>query len=263
MDTFDGHGIMDDLKGIVLKAGDIVREGASRTRKVVHKGRIDLVTDTDMAVETMLKEELAKLLPGSDFLAEETAKHTEPGDLTWIIDPVDGTTNFAHGLPFVANSIGLWHRDRMVLGVINLPLMGEMFTAMEGQGAFLNDNPILVTDETDMEQSLLATGFPYNIDEHLDDILENLRTLLPLTRGIRRPGAAALDLAYVACGRFDGFYERALNPWDTAAGILLVKEAGGRVSEYEAATPYTFKSRSILATNGGIHEELSGLLTGN
>ena len=261
MDTFDANAVMDGLKVIAGKAGEIVREGAGRTRKIVHKGRIDLVTETDMAVEAMLKAELSALLPGSDFLAEETAKHTEPGELTWIIDPVDGTTNFAHGLPFVANSIGLWRRDRVVLGVINLPLLGEMFTAVEGQGAFLNNAPILVTTETDLEQSLLATGFPYDIDTHLDDILKHLRVLLPLTRGIRRPGAGALDLAYVACGRFEGFYERALNPWDTAAGILLVKEAGGRVSEYDAAQPYTFRSSNILATNGGIHDELSRLLT--
>lgn len=257
---FDAAAIMEPLKAIVDRAGDIVREGAGRTRKIMHKGRIDLVTETDMAVESMLKEELAALLPGSDFLAEETAKETEPGDLTWIIDPVDGTTNFAHGLPFVANSIALWRRDRVVLGVINLPLLGEMFTAVEGLGAFCNGQPVSVTGETDLEKTLLATGFPYDIDAHIDDILKHLRMLLPLTQGIRRPGAAALDLAYVACGRFDGFYEKALNPWDTAAGLLLVAEAGGRVSEYDASVPYGFGSGSILATNGRIHEELSELL---
>ncbi|MCJ2163834.1 MULTISPECIES: inositol monophosphatase family protein [unclassified Pseudodesulfovibrio] len=261
MDTFDANGIMESLKEIVVRAGDIVKDGASRTRKIRLKGRIDLVTETDLAVETMLKSELIKLLPDSDFLAEETAKNTDLGKCTWVIDPLDGTTNFAHGLPFVANSIGLWRHDRVVMGVINLPLMGEMFTAVEGQGAFLNGNSISVTDETDMEKSLLATGFPYDIEENLEDILKNLKVLLPLTRGIRRPGAAAMDLAYVACGRFEGFYERALNPWDTAAGILLVKEAGGMVSEYDTSRPYTFESGSILATNGGIHEELSRLLT--
>ena len=261
MAPFDADDIMESLKEIVVRAGDIVKDGASRSRKIRLKGRIDLVTETDLAVETMLKSELIKLLPDSDFLAEETAKHTDPGECTWIIDPLDGTTNFAHGLPFVANSIGLWRHDRVVLGVINLPLMGEMFTAVEGQGAFLNGNPISVTDETDMEKSLLATGFPYAIEENIEDILKNLRVLLPLTRGIRRPGAAAMDLAYVACGRFEGFYERALNPWDTAAGTLLVREAGGKISEYDASRPYTFKSGSILATNGGIHEELSRLLT--
>ena len=258
--TFDGQRMLDGLLGAVNHAGEIVREAATKAKKIIHKGRIDLVTETDMAVEAMLKEELAKLLPGSDFLAEETAKDTPLGEFTWIIDPIDGTTNFAHGLPFVANSIGLWHEDRVVLGVVNLPLMGEIFTAIEGQGAFMNGQPITVSGETNMERSLLATGFPYDIDTHLDTVLRHFKTLLPLTQGIRRPGAAALDLAYVACGRYDGFFESALNPWDTAAGILLVKEAGGRVSEFDAGIPYEFGSSTILATNGGIHEELSRLL---
>ncbi|MBG0789987.1 MAG: inositol monophosphatase [Desulfovibrionaceae bacterium] len=252
--------IMDGLKAAAAKAGDIVRDGASKTRNVRHKGRIDLVTETDMAVELMLKEELARLLPGSDFLAEETANDTRPGELTWIIDPLDGTTNFAHNLPFVANSIALWHEDRVVLGAINLPLMGELFTAVEGQGAYLNDAPISVSGEDVMERCLLATGFPYDINAYLEPVIKNLRRLLPLAQGIRRPGAAALDLAFVACGRYDGFYENALNPWDTAAGLLLVREAGGRVSEFDAAVPYRFGATSILATNGRIHEELSALL---
>lgn len=258
--SFDYGVIMEGLKATVGKAGEIVRDGASRTRKVMHKGRIDLVTETDLAVEGMLKEELAVLLPGADFLAEETAKETEPGELTWIIDPLDGTTNFAHGLPFVANSIALWHRDRVVLGVVNLPLMGELFSAVEGLGAFLNGVPISVSGEAVLERCLLATGFPYDIERYLDSILVHLKRLLPLAQGVRRPGSAALDLAYVACGRYEGFYENALNPWDTAAGLLLVKEAGGRVSEFDAGTPYAFGADSILATNGHIHEELSGLL---
>lgn len=258
--SIDYHVIMEGLKTAAAKAGDIVRDGASRTRTVRHKGRIDLVTETDMAVELMLKEELAALLPGSDFLAEETAKDTEPGELTWIIDPLDGTTNFAHNLPFVANSIALWRRDRVVLGVVNLPLMGELFTAVEGGGAFLNGAPIAVSDESAMERSLLATGFPYDIETYLEPVMKNMKRLLPLAQGLRRPGAAALDLAYVACGRYDGFYENALNPWDTAAGWLLVREAGGRVTQFNAGQPYRFGADEILATNGRIHEELSGLL---
>jgi myo-inositol-1(or 4)-monophosphatase len=258
---FNAARVMEGLAAIVDKAGDIVREGAAHGRKIRHKGRIDLVTETDLAVEAMLKAELSALLPGSDFLAEETAKDTEPGELTWIIDPVDGTTNFAHGLPFVANSIALWRRDQVVLGMVNMPLTGERFTAVLGQGAFLNGQPIAVTGEADLEQCVLGTGFPYDIDTHLEDILKNLKTLLPMTQGIRRVGAAAVDLAFVACGRLDGFYERALNPWDTAAGLLLVNEAGGRVTEYDADVPYTFGSGCILATNGRIHGELSGLLT--
>lgn len=205
MSTFDKDKVLQGLIEIAAKAGDLVKEASTQARTITHKGRIDLVTETDLAVENMLKIELAGLLPGSDFLAEETARDTTLGELTWIIDPLDGTTNFAHGLPFVANSIALWHRDRVVLGVVNLPLLGELFHAVEGGGAFMNGSPISVTNESNLERSLVATGFPYAIEDHLETILKHLKRLLPLTQGIRRPGAAALDLAYVACGRYEGF----------------------------------------------------------
>jgi myo-inositol-1(or 4)-monophosphatase len=256
----DIRQVLAGLEDIAARAGDIVVEASTRTRKVTHKGRIDLVTETDVAVEEMLKAELARLLPGSNFLAEETASATEPGELTWIIDPVDGTTNFANGLPFVATSIGLWHRDRVVLGVVNLPLLGEMFSAREGGGTRLNGEPVTVSAEGVMEKSLIATGFPYAIDEHLDSILRRLGAVLPRAQGVRRVGAAALDLAYVACGRYEGFYESALKPWDTAAGWLLVREAGGRVTQYDARTEYVLGAGTILATNGAIHDELSRLI---
>ena len=252
--------LLPELEAIVRRAGGIVVEHSAKSRNITHKGRIDLVTETDVAVEEMLKEALSRLLPGSDFLAEESASDTDPGELTWIIDPLDGTTNFAHGLPFVANSVALWHRDRVVLGVVNLPLLGELLMAGEGMGTRLNGQPVRVSAATAMEDALLATGFPYAIEEHLETILRHFKTLLPLTQGIRRPGAAALDLAYVACGRYDGFFESALHPWDTAAGLLLVREAGGRVSEFDAAVPYGFGSGSILATNGLLHDQLSRLL---
>lgn len=260
MTSFDIEQLLGELKTVVDKAGDIVKEAATKKKTITLKGRIDLVTETDVAVESFLKEALSKLLPESDYLAEETAKDTIPGDLTWIIDPVDGTTNFAHGLPFVANSVALWHEDKVVIGVVNLPLMGELFSVGLGQGAYMNGVPITVSDSSTLEESLLATGFPYAINEHLDEIMTNLKTLLPLTRGIRRPGAAAMDLAYVACGRFDGFYESALNPWDTAAGVLLVQEAGGQVSQFQANKEYVLGAPNVLATNGAIHNELSRLL---
>jgi len=256
-------GIRSGLEAAVRKAGALVVEHSARRRNITHKGRIDLVTETDVAVEELLKEELHRLLPEADFLAEESASRTEPGELTWIIDPLDGTTNFAHGLPFVANSVGLWHRDRVVLGAVNLPLLNELFSAAEGQGATMNGRPVSVSAVDKMEDALLATGFPYAIEEYLETILGHFKVLLPLAQGIRRPGAAALDLAYVACGRYDGFYESALHPWDTAAGILLIREAGGRVSQYEAEKPYGFGAGTILATNGRLHELLSGLLCGD
>ncbi|MBU1249354.1 MAG: inositol monophosphatase [Proteobacteria bacterium] len=248
------------LAAIVTQAGDIVRENNKKPRTIKHKGRIDLVTETDLAVELFLKEKLSELLPQADFLAEETSKETLPGELTWIIDPLDGTTNFAHSLPFVAISVALWHRDRVVAGVVDLPLLGEQFVAIRDHGATLNDSPIAVSSATQLDQSILATGFPYDTEIYLENILKYLKRFLRLTQGVRRPGAAALDLAYVACGRYDGFYEYALNAWDTAAGLLLVEEAGGRVTRFDQAVPYHLGDVDILATNGHIHSLASAEL---
>lgn len=252
--------LLQETTKIVKRAGEIIIENNKKPRTIRHKGRNDLVTDTDIAVEEMLKKELLKLLPESTFLAEESAKNTELTDFTWIIDPLDGTTNFAHGLPMVATSVALWANNDLVLGVVNLPLLHEIFTAHRGGGACLNDKAIHVSNTSQVKDALIATGFPYAIDLHLDEILAQLKALLPASRGIRRPGAAALDLAYVACGRYDGFYERALNPWDTAAGILLVEEAGGTISQY-TQEKYSLENNSILATNGQIHTELSTIVS--
>lgn len=251
---------LSELVGVVQRAGAIIIENNGKERKVQHKGRIDLVTDTDLAVESFLKEELSALLPGSDFLAEETAAHEKLGELTWVIDPVDGTTNFAHGLPLVATSVGLWLEGEIRCGVVNLPLLGECFCALKGEGAWMNKESISVSSAEVVEQSLIATGFPYDIEDHVDEILAQLKNVLPRAQGVRRPGAAALDLAYVACGRYEGFYERALNPWDTAAGTLLVTEAGGRVTQYDPSAAYELGAPSILATNGRIHDELGVLI---
>lgn len=244
----------------VTEVGKLIIEADGKPRNIKYKGRIDLVTDTDMAVELALKEKLGKILPGSTFLAEETASDAELGDNTWIIDPVDGTTNFAHGLPMVATSVGLWRDGRMEIGVINLPLMNEVFAAAKGQGATLNGKAIAVSSIDSLEKSLLATGFPYAIREHMGEVMRQLQGVLEASQGVRRPGAAALDLAYVACGRYDGFYESALNPWDTAAGWLLVEEAGGTVSQYDANDEYVLGAQTILATNGHIHSELAKLV---
>lgn len=254
---FNAQETLEGLLEIASQAGNIVRENNLKPRNIKHKGRIDLVTETDVAVEEFLKAKLARLVPEATFLAEESAKDTELGKATWIIDPLDGTTNFAHGLPFVAISIGLWRDGEVCLGVVDLPLMGEQFAARRGAGATLNGSSISVSSATTLEQSILATGFPYDTETYLADIQKYLGRFLQRTQGVRRPGAAALDLAYVACGRFDGFYEYALNPWDTAAGLLLIEEAGGRVTRYDASEPYTLGARDILATNGHIHAACS------
>ena len=252
--------LLEEVRSAVLLAGRLIRENLDKPKSVTLKGRIDLVTETDPAVEEMLKTELARILPGSDFLAEESSGDTVPGEATWIIDPLDGTTNFAHGLPLVATSVGLWRDGRVVLAVVNLPVLGEVYTAALGRGAFKNGRPIRVSPVTDLSESLVATGFPYSIHENVDQVLANMRKFLLRTQGMRRPGAAALDLAWVAEGRYEGFYEPELKPWDTAAGWLLVEEAGGRVSQFDAREPYRLGAPTILASNGALHEIMSSLL---
>jgi myo-inositol-1(or 4)-monophosphatase len=254
------HRIADQVEQIVREAGEIIVRDAQRPRNVRHKGRIDLVTETDLRVEEKLKGSLSEVLPNAAFLAEETASKTRPEGLTWIIDPLDGTTNFAHGIPFVAISVALWSGREIVMGFVHAPLLGECFSAVRGMGAKLNGEPVSVSMTEALDQSLVATGFPYKIEDHLQQTLRELGKMLASTQGIRRPGSAALDLAYTSCGRFDGFYEAALNPWDTAAGWLLVQEAGGMVSQYDSTSKYVLGAGTILASNGRIHEQMSRLL---
>ncbi len=256
----DWQKILEATRQAALEAGEIVVRDNAAPREVSRKGRIDLVTATDLAVEEFLKPRLAAILPGAAIMAEETAAGERLGDLAFVLDPVDGTTNFAHGLPFVGISIGLWVEGAVKLGVLNAPLLGECFWALRGAGAYLNGRPMHVSAADTLADSLVATGFPYAIRERIDTVLGNMRRVLLAAQGLRRAGAAALDLAYVACGRLDGFYETDLKPWDTAAGLLLVEEAGGRVSRFDAATEYRLGDFSILATNGRVHRELSALL---
>ena len=262
MNEKDSRALLGQVERAVLEAGDLIIEGIERPKSIRHKGAIDLVTETDLAVEELLKKRLAAIVPGSHFLAEETAADAPLENGTWIIDPLDGTTNFAHGIPFVATSVGLWFEERIILGVVNLPLLGELFSAVRGGGTRRNGSHVRVSEERELSSSLVATGFPYGIGEHLETIATNLKTFLAATQGLRRPGAAALDLAYVACGRYEGFYESALNAWDTAAGWLLVEEAGGRVTQYDASESYFPGAPTILASNGLVHEAMSGLLAG-
>ncbi|MEL7638032.1 MAG: inositol monophosphatase family protein [Solidesulfovibrio sp.] len=237
-----------------------IREDFAAPREVRHKGRIDLVTATDLAVEALLTERLAPLVPGAAFLAEETTAATVLAGPTWIIDPLDGTTNFAHGFPFVCTSVALYDGQVPLLGIVSAPILGQRFHAVAGGGAFCNGAPMAVSAVADPVDALVGTGFPYAIAENLDEITADLRVMLAETQGIRRPGSAALDLAYVACGRLDAFYEMALNPWDVAAGVLLVAEAGGTVTGYRPRAPYRLGDFRVLASNGRLHEAMLGLL---
>lgn len=244
---------------IVEEGGAIMRANHARPHTVRHKGRIDLVTETDFAIEAFLKERLAPLTPEAAFLAEESAESLDLPDTCWIIDPVDGTTNFAHGLPLTVISVAYRREGELVLGIVNAPLLGECYVAEKGKGAWRNGEHIAVSAVESCENALVATGFPYDIASRTDEILDRLRPVLAACQGVRRCGAAALDLAWTACGRFDAYYEDGLKPWDMAAGALLVREAGGRVTGMDGS-PLVIGTH-VLASNGLLHEAMKELLS--
>ncbi|TNE74551.1 inositol monophosphatase [bacterium] len=217
------------------------------------KGKNDLVTKADLASEALIKEVISKAFPDDLFLAEESHTSWELSDArTWIIDPIDGTTNFAHGFPTYCISIALHENKQPVLGLILEASKSEMFTAVKGKGAFLNGRPIHVSNISEPKHALLATGFPYKDLGIVDDYLEVFKVFMHETQGVRRPGSAAYDLACVAAGRFDGFYEYGLSPWDVAAGILIIQEAGGVLTDWEGGNNYVFGQR-IVAGNAAMH----------
>lgn len=252
---------VDAALAAVRAAGERIRQGIGAIKSVRFKGPIDLVTETDEAVEAALRESLGRILPEADFYGEESASGALPQQTCWIVDPVDGTTNYAHGLQHVAVSVALWQGGRPVFGVVYLPVLDELFWAVAGGGAYLGQTRITVSATGRLEHSLVATGFPYTVAEQVQAHIQVLGRVLPRCQGIRRLGSAATDLAYVACGRFEGFYEAGLKPWDVAAGWLLVEEAGGRVTD-AAGAPFCFEAPWIVATNGRVHAELVSLVAG-
>jgi myo-inositol-1(or 4)-monophosphatase len=237
------------------EAGGFLQQSVGRVRNVeTKKGEVrNLVSEIDRGAEEIIIGIIRGHFPGHAILAEESGSSNTPDEYRWIIDPLDGTTNFLHGLPIFSTTIGVEKKGEIVAGVTYNPNLNELFTAERGSGAFLNGKRINVSTTPDLISSLLVTGFPYNIAENPDHAAEHFRNLLFEARGIRRLGSAAIDLAYVAMGRFDGFWEVSLNPWDMAAGILLVREAGGRISDF-AGKPTTIYRTQILATNGPIHD---------
>lgn len=253
------QALLEATECLVREAGHIVQEQWLRPRSVSHKGAIDLVTQTDTAVEAFLKPRLAALLPEATFLGEESSRpDAQPEGLCWIVDPVDGTTNFVHHIPQVGISVALWDGQQVALGVVHVPMLDECFTARRGGGAFCNGAPVAVSTAARLEDALVGTGFPYEFTGRLPVIVERLARVLPRVQGLRRLGAASVDLAYVACGRLDVFYESGLKPWDMAAGWLLVEEAGGRVSNLRGEA-LRF-GQAVLATNGGLHQAATELL---
>jgi myo-inositol-1(or 4)-monophosphatase len=222
---------------------------------IEYKGDVDLVTEADRASEKMIVERLRSRWPEHGIVGEEGARSAPGADYRWYVDPLDGTTNFAHGYPVFCVSIGLVRKDEQLeVGVLYDPTRDEMFSAQRGQGATLNGKAIHVSQTKKLAESILGTGFPSH-KRHKNPNIHFYHQITLRSHGLRRAGSAALDLANVACGRYDGFWEFNLNPWDTAAGALLVQEAGGRVTRFDGS-PFLLDSREVLATNGLIHQEL-------
>jgi len=254
------------MKGFLERATELAREAGALQRERVwkpfdieFKGEIDLVTEVDRASEDLLVNGLKGSFPDHDFLAEENLYESRNASHKWIIDPLDGTTNFAHGFPWFAVSIALEIDGEIALGVVYHTMMDEMFTAVKGEGAHLNGSRIRVSTRRPLRGSLLASGFPYDSATDRENNFAHFVNFQMGARGIRRAGAAALDLAYVAAGRLDGYWEAKLKPWDVAAGHLLVREAGGKVTGFESE-PYSVYSHRILASNGLIHDEMVAVL---
>jgi myo-inositol-1(or 4)-monophosphatase len=240
-------------------AGALQKEQLWCEHSVSFKGEIDLVTEIDRRCEELIVQRLGDAFPEHGFLAEETGSRVSSSPYKWIIDPLDGTTNYAHGFPWFCVSIALECDGLIILGVIYHCMMDELFTAVKGEGAYLNGNRIRVSDRTPLRRSLLATGFPYDRTSDNENNFDNFVNFQLAARAVRRAGAAALDLAYVAAGWLDGYWECKLKPWDVAAGSLLVVEAGGEVTNHQGLS-YSVYDHRILASNGAIHQEMTELL---
>ncbi len=246
---------------LTLQVGEFIRAQQQKitAADVQTKSLNSLVSYVDVEAEKMLVAGLHKILPEASFLTEEETTAQATGDLVWIIDPLDGTTNFLHGLPLFAISIALMHKSEVVLGVVYEIGNEELFYAWKNGGAFMNEKPISVSKKSPLSNALLATGFPYHDFSKMPQYMNLLQGCFKNTRGMRRFGSAATDLAYVACGRFEGFFEYGLNPWDVAAGCLLVTEAGGAVTDFKGGSDCIF-GKEILASSNLIQQELFELV---
>jgi len=245
-----------------LQAGDLLRHGFGTKFSVKSKeGKHNLVTEHDIKAEKQILDFLTSQVPDSQFLAEESGESQGKSSLVWIVDPLDGTVNFAHQIPVFSVSIALEKEGKLHTGVVYQPITHELFVAEKGKGATLNGEPISVTKTTELSQAILATGFPYDVHKNPHHCIEHFGDILREGIPIRRLGSAAIDLAYTAAGRLDGFFEVGLKPWDCAAGLLLLQEAKGHASTWDGS-PFSYRKHTpILATNGHIHKPLSTLLT--
>jgi myo-inositol-1(or 4)-monophosphatase len=238
-----------------VAAGELLRKGFGTIYQVGSKaGHHNLVTEYDLRAEKLILDFIRKKKPESEFLAEESGQ-TGKGDLLWIVDPLDGTVNFAHNIPFFSVSIGVESHGKMVSGVVFHPLTEELFVAELGRGATLNGKKIEVSKNATLDKSILATGFPYTVKENPEHCIDHFVDILGLGIPIRRLGSAAIDLCYTAAGRFDGYFEVALTPWDLAAGKLILEEAGGKITSWDGSPLDIRTPKTILGTNGLVHKE--------
>lgn len=244
---------------VARDAGRLLRDRVGTRIDIDHKGSINLVTDVDLASESLIREAISTYYPRHEILAEESGLSKSDSEYRWIVDPLDGTTNYAHGYPMFCVSIALECKGEVVVGVVYDPMRDELFSAERGGGAALNNRPIQVSKTADLMQGLLSTGFPYDIKTSKLTNLDHWANFAMNAQALRRDGAAALDLCYVACGRFDGFWELNLSPWDTAAGALIVDEAGGRVSNF-SGSPFSNYKPEVVASNGLIHDRMLDVL---
>jgi len=242
-----------------LKGGEILQNYQGKVKKIGYKGVVNLVTEADRISEDTIIKIIRKNFPEHSILTEESKGYEKESDYKWIIDPLDGTTNYAHGFPVYCVSIALEKKREIALGVVYNPVIKELFVAEKNKGAFLNGKRIHVSKTRELSKSLLATGFPYDIRESKVNNLDHFKNFALRAQAVRRAGSAALDLCYLAKGIFDGFWELKLSPWDTAAGILMVKEAGGKVTDFRGKK-FSIYEKDLLATNAKIHNQMIQIL---
>ncbi len=256
---------MDEILEFAIRcareSGNIQRRYFGKKIGIHHKGVIDLVTDVDLACQEKIIGLIKDAFPDDDIISEEKKNYYVGDKNRWIIDPLDGTTNYAHGYPFFCTSIAYEEKGIITTGVVYSPILRELFYCRKGQGAFYNKKRIKVSSIGDLKQALLSTGFPYDLSTSEKNNIDNFIAFLYEAQAIRRDGSAALNLCYLACGRFDGFWELKLNPWDMAAGFLMVEEAGGMVTDFRG-NAFSIYGDDIIASNGLIHKDMLYVLQG-
>ena len=248
-----------ELIKIIKKAGKILKKGYYSNKDVTFKAKKDLVTKYDVAIENYLKEKFTKKFKEFNIIAEESDNTNVEFNNSIIIDPIDGTTNFVNGVPHTAISVGVYKDKKPYLAIVYNPILDELYEAKIGKGAFLNGKKLKVSVEADLQKALLVTGFPYTSasnEDDLNDVVKKIKDILPLCQDLRRLGSASIDLCLVARGTFEGYYEMNLKPWDVSAGVLILSEAGGKITNINGGEYNLFEDKYIVATNGKIHDEL-------